>query len=172
METVNQRSEVTSWGHKAHEWQGQIEETSPPARTGVNFQPGPGLRSVPALGAAPAPALTSAGNWYLRLEALPLATAFLRLATVSTALLQLSHLPPSYVLPSHEAQSTQLPRGPGGPQGVGTMVGRGPQCLWDRRAAESGGEAGTVHSADPNQVCQPSFSHGSHTMVCFVPTCR
>lgn len=80
--------------------------------------------------------------------------------------------PQALHLPLLRHRPPSCPGGPGGPRGAGSTVGRGPPCPCAGRVAESGGEAGAVHSADPNQVCQPGFSHGSHTMVCFVPTCR
>lgn len=53
------------------------------------------------------------------------------------------------------------PPGPSQPRS-GTQ-GRAPGCRWR-------GVQGCT--ADPNQVCQPCFSHGSRTMPRFLPTCR
>lgn len=115
----------------------------------------------------------SARSWSPQLEVLPFSMAFSCLAAwfPPPTSPQLSHLPPSSALPSREVKSTQLPRRFTGSCVEGQRWAEGLRAPRAGLEAEHGGEAGEVHSADPNRVCQPSFSHGSHTMVCFVPTC-
>ena len=148
-----QRSEVASWGHRAHERQGQDWKPALPAHTGLTWpppcrpwaqllasshEPGAGL---PGLKPSPRYGLPLPGH---RVPTIPFPAVVLPASKLCTS------------LPQGEVHSVGCPGGPWSPWYPGTVVGRGPPCPspgW--KLARWGGGRGA--RPDPNQVCQPGF---------------